>query len=65
MTSVHLGNSLSPVGASLDIYSLLGEFISGRVPKREIDQLPGHPFKLEFLTPAAVLHWFIVIRGHE
>jgi hypothetical protein len=59
----HPRNSLSPVGAILDIYSSLSEFISGGLPKRGINWLPGHPCKLEFLTVVVVLQCIIRFKG--
>jgi hypothetical protein len=60
----HPRNSLSLVGTILDIYSSLSEFISGGLPKKGIDWLPGHPCKLEFLAVAVVLQCIIRLKGH-
>jgi hypothetical protein len=60
----HPRNNLSLVGAILDMYSSLSEFISGGLPKRGINWLPGHPCKPELLTVAAVLQCIIRFKGH-
>jgi hypothetical protein len=60
----HPRNSLSLAGAILDIYSSLSEFISGELPTRGIDWLPGHPCKPKFLTVAVVLQCIIKFKGH-
>jgi hypothetical protein len=55
-TGAHPGNSLSPLGAILNIYLSRSEFTFAEFP--EGNQLPGHPFKIG--CPTAV-HVIIVI----